>query len=62
MCRVTGLGKIANLVAALKGFEIYLFTSRINWFLESIVPCLLRAVPCSAGTFASVELALRLMG
>lgn len=31
-------------------------------FWRGIVPCLLRAVPCSAGTFASVELALRLMG
>ncbi|KAK7679923.1 hypothetical protein QCA50_017083 [Cerrena zonata] len=31
-------------------------------FWKGIVPCLLRAIPCSAGTFASVELALRLMG
>ncbi|KAI3407134.1 YMC1 [Candida oxycetoniae] len=31
-------------------------------FWRGIVPCLLRAIPCSAGTFASVELALRLMG
>lgn len=31
-------------------------------FWRGIFPCLLRAVPCSAGTFASVELALRVMG
>lgn len=31
-------------------------------FWKGLTPCLLRAVPCSAGTFASVELALRLMG
>lgn len=31
-------------------------------FWRGIVPCLLRAVPCSAGTFAAVELALRVMG
>lgn len=34
----------------------------LTGFWKGIVPCLLRAVPCSAGTFASVELALRLMG
>ncbi|EMG49696.1 hypothetical protein G210_5475, partial [Candida maltosa Xu316] len=34
----------------------------LTGFWRGIVPCLLRAVPCSAGTFASVELALRLMG
>lgn len=31
-------------------------------FWRGLTPCLLRAVPCSAGTFASVELALRVMG
>ncbi|KAF8005331.1 hypothetical protein HF325_000788 [Metschnikowia pulcherrima] len=31
-------------------------------FWKGIVPCLLRAVPCSAGTFAAVETALRVMG
>lgn len=31
-------------------------------FWRGIGPCLVRATPCSAGTFASVELALRLMG
>lgn len=31
-------------------------------FWKGIVPCLLRATPCSAGTFAAVETALRLMG
>ncbi|OBA23332.1 mitochondrial carrier [Metschnikowia bicuspidata var. bicuspidata NRRL YB-4993] len=31
-------------------------------FWKGIVPCLLRAVPCSAGTFAAVETALRIMG
>ena len=31
-------------------------------FWKGLAPCLVRAVPCSAGTFASVELALRLMG
>ncbi|CAK7901395.1 mitochondrial glycine transporter Ymc1p [[Candida] anglica] len=37
---------------------------RQGWrgFWKGLTPCLLRAVPCSAGTFASVELALRLMG
>ena len=37
-------------------------THGLRGFWRGIVPCLLRAVPCSAGTFASVELALRLMG
>ncbi|KAK6455628.1 mitochondrial carrier protein [Scheffersomyces xylosifermentans] len=37
-------------------------THGFRGFWRGIVPCLLRAVPCSAGTFASVELALRLMG
>lgn len=31
-------------------------------FWKGIGPCLLRAVPCSAGTFAAVETALRVMG
>lgn len=31
-------------------------------FWKGIVPCLLRAIPCSAGTFAAVETALRFMG
>lgn len=31
-------------------------------FWRGLVPCLTRAVPCSAGTFALVELALRIMG
>lgn len=31
-------------------------------FWKGIFPCLLRAVPCSAGTFAAVETALRVMG
>jgi solute carrier family 25 carnitine/acylcarnitine transporter 20/29 len=31
-------------------------------FWRGIGPCLVRATPCSAGTFASVELALRVMG
>lgn len=34
----------------------------LRGFWRGIIPCLLRAVPCSAGTFASVELALRVMG
>ncbi|KAI5968693.1 YMC1 [Candida margitis] len=41
----------------------YIFSHHgLTGFWRGIVPCLLRAVPCSAGTFASVELALRLMG
>lgn len=31
-------------------------------FWKGLTPCLIRAIPCSAGTFASVELALRVMG
>lgn len=31
-------------------------------FWKGIVPCLIRAFPCSAGTFAAVETALRIMG
>lgn len=31
-------------------------------FWKGIVPCLIRAFPCSAGTFAAVETALRVMG
>lgn len=34
----------------------------IRGFWKGIGPCLLRATPCSAGTFASVELALRVLG
>lgn len=34
----------------------------IRGFWRGIGPCLVRATPCSAGTFASVELALRMMG
>lgn len=36
--------------------------SGFRGFWKGIVPCLVRAFPCSAGTFASVELALRVMG
>lgn len=31
-------------------------------FWKGLGPCLVRATPCSAGTFASVELALRVLG
>lgn len=31
-------------------------------FWKGLAPCLVRAVPCSAGTFAAVETALRVMG
>lgn len=37
-------------------------TSGWMGFWKGLAPCLVRAVPCSAGTFASVELALRVMG
>ncbi|EGV63658.1 carrier protein ymc1 [Yamadazyma tenuis] len=37
-------------------------TAGLRGFWKGIGPCLLRATPCSAGTFASVELALRLLG
>lgn len=37
-------------------------SSGARGFWKGIVPCLLRAVPCSAGTFAAVETALRVMG
>lgn len=37
-------------------------TNGFMGFWKGLTPCLIRAVPCSAGTFASVELALRLMG
>lgn len=33
----------------------------VQAFWRGLVPCLVRAVPCSAGTFAAVELALRVM-
>lgn len=49
-------GKISTAAAAIwkaNGFR---------GFWKGIVPCLLRAVPCSAGTFAAVETALRVMG
>lgn len=34
----------------------------VRGFWRGLVPCLVRAVPCSAGTFAAVETALRVMG
>lgn len=34
----------------------------LRGFWKGIVPCLIRAFPCSAGTFAAVETALRVMG
>lgn len=34
----------------------------LRGFWKGIIPCLLRATPCSAGTFATVELALRVLG
>lgn len=37
-------------------------TSGLQGFWKGIGPCLMRATPCSAGTFASVELALRVLG
>lgn len=37
-------------------------TAGVRGFWKGIGPCLMRATPCSAGTFASVELALRVMG
>lgn len=37
-------------------------TYGVKGFWRGLIPCLTRAVPCSAGTFALVELALRLMG
>lgn len=37
-------------------------TQSFRGFWKGLTPCLLRAFPCSAGTFASVELALRVMG
>ncbi|CAN3358497.1 mitochondrial glycine transporter Ymc1p [Diutina catenulata] len=39
-----------------------LATNGWRGFWRGLIPCLTRAVPCSAGTFASVELALRVMG
>ncbi|RLV94505.1 hypothetical protein JA1_001702 [Spathaspora sp. JA1] len=48
--------------SALKATRYIYATHGLMGFWRGIVPCLLRAVPCSAGTFASVELALRLMG
>ncbi|KAK9356618.1 mitochondrial carrier domain-containing protein [Lipomyces doorenjongii] len=37
-------------------------TSGVAGFWKGLVPTLLRATPCSAGTFASVELTMRLLG
>lgn len=48
--------------SALKATKYIWETSGVRGFWRGIVPCLVRAIPCSAGTFASVELALRLMG
>ncbi|EGW32361.1 uncharacterized protein SPAPADRAFT_61442 [Spathaspora passalidarum NRRL Y-27907] len=48
--------------SAIKAARYIYLNHGLLGFWRGIVPCLLRAVPCSAGTFASVELALRLMG
>lgn len=45
----------------MRATEYIWLTSGWRGFWKGIIPCLLRATPCSAGTFASVELALRLM-
>ncbi|KAK9466194.1 mitochondrial carrier domain-containing protein [Lipomyces arxii] len=37
-------------------------TAGLAGFWKGLVPTLLRATPCSAGTFASVELTMRLLG
>lgn len=37
-------------------------THGLKGFWRGITPCLIRATPCSAGTFAAVEWALRVMG
>lgn len=34
----------------------------VRGFWKGLAPCLVRAVPCSAGTFAAVETALRFLG
>lgn len=47
---------------SLKAVKYIYANHGLRGFWRGIVPCLLRAFPCSAGTFASVELALRVMG
>lgn len=37
-------------------------TAGVRGFWKGLGPCLVRAVPCSAGTFAAVETALRVLG
>lgn len=58
-----GFGKESKFNGSALQATKYIFSHHgFTGFWRGIVPCLLRAVPCSAGTFASVELALRLMG
>ncbi|EDK41016.1 hypothetical protein PGUG_05114 [Meyerozyma guilliermondii ATCC 6260] len=48
--------------SVLKATKTLWATQGARGFWRGIGPCLVRATPCSAGTFASVELALRVMG
>ncbi|CAI5756935.1 unnamed protein product [Candida verbasci] len=58
-----GWGKESKFNNSILKTTKYIYKSHgFTGFWRGIIPCLLRAIPCSAGTFASVELALRLMG
>lgn len=47
---------------ALKAAREIWATAGARGFWKGLGPCLVRAVPCSAGTFAAVETALRVLG
>ncbi|KAF3987296.1 hypothetical protein FT663_01950 [Candidozyma haemuli var. vulneris] len=48
--------------SALKAAREIWATAGARGFWKGLGPCLVRAVPCSAGTFAAVETALRVLG
>ncbi|KAK9481242.1 mitochondrial carrier domain-containing protein [Lipomyces japonicus] len=57
-----GFGKDKVYHGAIDAAKKTFRTAGLAGFWKGLVPTLLRATPCSAGTFASVELTMRLLG
>ncbi|KAK9460215.1 mitochondrial carrier domain-containing protein [Lipomyces oligophaga] len=57
-----GFGKDAVYKGAIDAARKTFNTAGLSGFWKGLIPTLLRATPCSAGTFMSVELTMRLLG